>query len=626
MHFSKTLFAIVFPACVALDCATVKDLYSAVGIFEGGTTCCGSPDGSIDTSLLPCQEQFDVRNNANPIGGYTTVSYPDPALGAVLVTRPPTYLKAKHKGIKIPMLVSLHAKTLDGWSAQGMFDDVAVKAHAIQLTIEGPTLNENRIATDYVNGDHYMFPSTSDEIASYTANGVTPASLLAKIRKIVIDTLKEYESMVDLTRVYVMGWSQGGYVSYLLAHHCSDIFAAIVSLSGHNVVDYAGDPYNKASLTQYSKQQPVHVMHIHGSADDTVYAKFQDAEGNFWGARKSVEDFASVYVDAASLTQYRKEDAATIPKYQYVSSIDATTLEILATDDEGYVWKQASHERTRYELPVNGTTATQSVVYVDGIGGGHGYTTLESRTEEMRRSPFFWTKSSYHVIAQFFPSQLAKWLLEHTKLTPPASSPSAFAYDRGYAGPPSWDAIASIGNGIGASVSPLVQPSALAAYSVDSSLVASKAGDYVLWMTSAVSGFSFDAEFSFTLGADGSVTHTDPNDGTTKDGMLQTRYTDEERTTLYEHPRFGIYSVRPHILRHAADNKLFFFGSIAGWDSIIKLDFNSGVTYPLVWGWPPAQNFRITDPVENLDKSLDSAGAAFGRYGSSYIAFTPPSP
>jgi polyhydroxybutyrate depolymerase len=75
----------------------------------------------------------------------------------------------------------------------------------------------------------------------------------------IIDAVSaQYE--VDPKRVFLMGHSNGGFMSYRLACEASDRIAAIASLAGATYLDQAAcDP-----------SEPVSVLQVHGTADETI--------------------------------------------------------------------------------------------------------------------------------------------------------------------------------------------------------------------------------------------------------------------------------------------------------------------------------------------------------------------
>lgn len=71
---------------------------------------------------------------------------------------------------------------------------------------------------------------------------------------------------VDPARVYFIGHSNGGFMSYRMACNHADVVAGVASIAGPSYFDAA----------DCQPSEPVSVLHIHGTADDTV--DFLDAE------------------------------------------------------------------------------------------------------------------------------------------------------------------------------------------------------------------------------------------------------------------------------------------------------------------------------------------------------------
>jgi polyhydroxybutyrate depolymerase len=65
---------------------------------------------------------------------------------------------------------------------------------------------------------------------------------------------------VDRKRIFMMGHSNGGYMSYRMACDHADLIAGIASLAGMTFLD----PSMPRPI------QPVHVLQIHGTADEVV--------------------------------------------------------------------------------------------------------------------------------------------------------------------------------------------------------------------------------------------------------------------------------------------------------------------------------------------------------------------
>lgn len=75
----------------------------------------------------------------------------------------------------------------------------------------------------------------------------------------VIDTV-EADHAVDPNRVYLVGHSNGGFMSFRMACDHADVVAAIVSLAGATFADPA----------DCSPTEPVATLQVHGTADETI--------------------------------------------------------------------------------------------------------------------------------------------------------------------------------------------------------------------------------------------------------------------------------------------------------------------------------------------------------------------
>lgn len=103
---------------------------------------------------------------------------------------------------------------------------------------------------------------------------------VAYLGKLVDDIVAEWP--VDPDQVFFMGHSNGGFMSYRMACERADAIAGIVSLAG-----------NAASVpADCNPSKPVSVLHLHGTADNTVPYNATTGLGEV-GAVGSVEQWAT---------------------------------------------------------------------------------------------------------------------------------------------------------------------------------------------------------------------------------------------------------------------------------------------------------------------------------------------
>ena len=186
---------------------------------------------------------------------------------------PPVHVPAGYdSAVATPLIVLLHGYTLSGegqdayMGLSDLVDDYGFLMAAPDGTKEnGP--DENR------------FWNASRSCCNFFESEVDDSTYLADL----IDSIKgDYN--VDDTRVFLVGHSNGGFMSYRMAHDHSDTIAAIVSLAGADQSEGRPTP-----------DDPVHVLQIHGTADTVI----NYAGGVFRGgaphpgARESVEAWAA---------------------------------------------------------------------------------------------------------------------------------------------------------------------------------------------------------------------------------------------------------------------------------------------------------------------------------------------
>ena len=87
---------------------------------------------------------------------------------------------------------------------------------------------------------------------------------------------------IDEKRVYFLGYSNGGFMSYRMACEASELITAIVSLAGSTFAEGADCQ---------PETRPVSVLQVHGTADTTIF--YDGRAGEYPSAVDTVEYFAS---------------------------------------------------------------------------------------------------------------------------------------------------------------------------------------------------------------------------------------------------------------------------------------------------------------------------------------------
>jgi len=146
-----------------------------------------------------------------------------------------------------PLIVVLHgyggngARTDRSWGISALAD----KYNYLAIALDGER---------EVGGRQSPFWNASDACCNFEDRDVDDSGYIRR----VIDQIKASYN-VDGSRVYVVGHSNGGFMSYRMAYEHSDAVAAIASLAGANHLEERDPP-----------PYPVHVLQIHGTDDTTI--------------------------------------------------------------------------------------------------------------------------------------------------------------------------------------------------------------------------------------------------------------------------------------------------------------------------------------------------------------------
>lgn len=179
---------------------------------------------------------------------------------------PPSY----EAGRPTALLIVLHGFGMDGASQIGVMGMESAAAEQGMLLVS-PDGTESAVGARYWNATDACcgFGSTVDDVEYLTS---------------IIDSVSVGYT-VDPKRVYLVGFSNGGFMSYRMACERADRIAAIVSLAGAAVADAA----------DCSPSEPVSVLQVHGTADEIIRYEggtFGEQANRYPGARQTVETWA----------------------------------------------------------------------------------------------------------------------------------------------------------------------------------------------------------------------------------------------------------------------------------------------------------------------------------------------
>ena len=192
----------------------------------------------------------------------------DVGRGPVGVHVPPSY----DPGTPMPLVLLLHGYTSSGAIQESymQFTPLADEFGFLYLHPDG------RIET---GGDANRFWSGTDACCNFYGAPDDDDDYLMDL----INEMK-WQYNVDPLRVYLIGHSNGGFMSYRMACDHSDTIAAIASLAGATFFD----------PLDCQPTEPVHVLQIHGTSDGTILYAGGDIIGtDYPGAVDTVEQWAA---------------------------------------------------------------------------------------------------------------------------------------------------------------------------------------------------------------------------------------------------------------------------------------------------------------------------------------------
>ena len=198
-----------------------------------------------------------------PLAGAQTV---DAGRGALPLTVPTSYSAED----PAPLVILLHGYGSSGAGQDGYMQFSAL-ADAYGYLFIAPDGNQE------AGGRNNRFWNASEACCNFFNSPEDDAAYIMEI----INQIKERYS-IDNDRVYLVGHSNGGFMSYNLAQRYSDSIAAIASLAGAESGEVRPAPGT-----------PVHVLQIHGTEDGTIAYGGDEIQGNSYpGAVETVERWA----------------------------------------------------------------------------------------------------------------------------------------------------------------------------------------------------------------------------------------------------------------------------------------------------------------------------------------------
>jgi len=149
---------------------------------------------------------------------------------------------------KTPLVILLHGYTSNGAAQDSYmkFSELADEYNFLLLTPDG-TVEEF--------GDENRFWNATAACCNFYSSSVDDSAYLGDL---IIEMQSNFN--IDENRIFLIGHSNGGFMSHRMAYDHPDTIAAIASLAGASLLE----------MIRTTPDRPVSILQIHGTADDTI--------------------------------------------------------------------------------------------------------------------------------------------------------------------------------------------------------------------------------------------------------------------------------------------------------------------------------------------------------------------
>lgn len=170
----------------------------------------------------------------------SSIDYIDNGRGPVALHLPSDY----DGSTPLPLIVALH-----GYSDPGVdgYFDLVPQVDARQFLYCAPEGTVDLFGNAFWNG--------TDACCDFLGTGTDDSGYLRQLVELI-----QAQYAVDELSIHFTGISNGAFMSYRIACDHADLVASIVPLAGTTFID----------ASDCSPSEPVHVLHLHGTADSTI--------------------------------------------------------------------------------------------------------------------------------------------------------------------------------------------------------------------------------------------------------------------------------------------------------------------------------------------------------------------
>lgn len=268
------------------------------------------------------------------------------------------YLPANYSGNSaMPLVINFHGfgSNANQQLYYGDFRSIADTAGFIVVHPQGTLFN----GLTHWNVGGWTIGSTTDDV------GFTAA---------LIDSLS-VDYLIDETRVFATGMSNGGFMSFLLASQLSERIAAIASVTGSMTPETFNNSF---------PSHPTPILQMHGTADGTV-----PYTGTSWS--KSIDDvleywrdfnFCSTSPIITPLPDLDPNDGSTVELLVFGNGEHGVSVEHYKITGGGHTWPGSAFGGTGTNNDINASAEIWNFFSRFDINGLMGTTALEESEED----------------------------------------------------------------------------------------------------------------------------------------------------------------------------------------------------------------------------------------------------
>lgn len=203
---------------------------------------------------------------------------------------------------RYPLLILLHGFGANGF-IQSVYMGLDTRVDSAQYILVTPDGTENRNGTRFWNATPACCAFSEEDFQ---------VDDVAYIRGLIEEAAATYS--IDVSRIGLIGHSNGGFMALRMACEASDIVTSVVSLAGSTFAD-------DSSCAPASK--PVSVLAMHGDADATILYQGSQIAGDVYpGAVETARRFAAH-------AGCNSETPVLAPNLDVVGNIDGAETQVL---------------------------------------------------------------------------------------------------------------------------------------------------------------------------------------------------------------------------------------------------------------------------------------------------------